>query len=144
MEECRHLGRVKSTHQRPDGDVQIRHCEFFGKSCTAQDCGILVPSGKMLFCTEECRGRKEEAPEPVPLSAWERVTTAAKVMASTLVIGMADEATIEARLAICQTCPQFVNNGCKLCGCTIVRERNLVNKLAHITSVCPDKINPRW
>jgi len=44
---------------------------------------------------------------------------------------------IDARLAICQACPQLVNNHCSLCGCACVAENQLVNKLALKSSECP-------
>jgi hypothetical protein len=44
---------------------------------------------------------------------------------------------IEQRLAICNTCEYFKNNSCLLCGCTIVREANYQNKLAHKDQKCP-------
>lgn len=52
---------------------------------------------------------------------------------------------IDARLAICRECPNFVaaKTSCKLCGCSCSAAKTLVNKLAHASSVCPDK-PPRW
>lgn len=44
---------------------------------------------------------------------------------------------IEQRLAICKTCEYFKNNSCLLCGCTVVREANHKNKLAHKDQKCP-------
>lgn len=44
---------------------------------------------------------------------------------------------IEQRLAICNTCEYFKNSSCLLCGCTIVREANYQNKLAHKDQKCP-------
>lgn len=44
---------------------------------------------------------------------------------------------IDQRLAICKTCEYFQNNSCLLCGCTVVREINHKNKLAHKDQKCP-------
>lgn len=44
---------------------------------------------------------------------------------------------IESRLKICNGCEYFMNNSCLLCGCTIVREANHKNKLAHRNQTCP-------
>jgi hypothetical protein len=48
---------------------------------------------------------------------------------------------IQERLNICTSCPHYKDNMCELCGCTIVRENNYMNKLAHKLSSCPDN---RW
>lgn len=44
---------------------------------------------------------------------------------------------IDNRLAICNTCEYFQNNSCLLCGCTVIREANYQNKLAHKDQKCP-------
>jgi hypothetical protein len=44
---------------------------------------------------------------------------------------------IENRLSICNTCEYFQNNSCLLCGCTVIREANHQNKLAHKDQSCP-------
>lgn len=44
---------------------------------------------------------------------------------------------IDARLKICNTCEHFKNNSCLLCGCTVVRDANHKNKLAHKNQSCP-------
>jgi len=44
---------------------------------------------------------------------------------------------IDQRLAICQACEHYQNDACMLCGCTIVREMNFNNKLAHKNGSCP-------
>ncbi len=44
---------------------------------------------------------------------------------------------IDERLSICQTCEYFKDSSCLLCGCTIVREANHKNKLAHKDQKCP-------
>ena len=50
---------------------------------------------------------------------------------------------IENRLSICSTCEYFKDSSCLLCGCTIVREANHKNKLAHKDQKCPvDKWGP--
>ena len=44
---------------------------------------------------------------------------------------------IDERLKICNTCEYFQNNSCLLCGCTVIREANHKNKLAHRNQSCP-------
>ena len=47
------------------------------------------------------------------------------------------QAEIDERLAICQGCPHFVDNHCRVCGCPCVETNQLVNKLALATEACP-------
>ena len=47
------------------------------------------------------------------------------------------QAEIDERLAICQTCPHFVDNHCRVCGCPCVETNQLINKLALATEACP-------
>ena len=44
---------------------------------------------------------------------------------------------IEARLEICEGCPQLIDNHCGLCGCACIEENRLTNKLALKSSECP-------
>ena len=44
---------------------------------------------------------------------------------------------VDSRLDICKTCEHFKNQMCLLCGCTVVREANFNNKLAHKDASCP-------
>jgi hypothetical protein len=44
---------------------------------------------------------------------------------------------IEARLAICRACDQFLDEVCQKCGCPVSRERRFRNKLAWRTEACP-------
>jgi hypothetical protein len=44
---------------------------------------------------------------------------------------------IDNRLSICNSCEYFKNNSCLLCGCTVIREANYKNKLAHKDQKCP-------
>lgn len=44
---------------------------------------------------------------------------------------------IDERLKICNSCEYFHNNSCLLCGCTVIREANHKNKLAHRNQSCP-------
>ena len=56
---------------------------------------------------------------------------------------MCSEQEIDQRLAICKTCEYFKENSCLLCGCTVVRDANHQNKLAHRDQKCPaDKWGP--
>lgn len=50
---------------------------------------------------------------------------------------MCSEDQINQRLTICKTCEYFQDNSCLLCGCTIIREANHQNKLAHKDQSCP-------
>ena len=47
------------------------------------------------------------------------------------------QAEIDERLAICQLCPHFVDNHCRVCGCPCVETNQLINKLALATEACP-------
>ncbi len=47
------------------------------------------------------------------------------------------QAEIDERLAICQACPQLVDNHCNLCGCACIETNQLMNKLALSTEQCP-------
>ena len=47
------------------------------------------------------------------------------------------QAEIDERLAICQACPELVDNHCRKCGCACVEANQLINKLALATEVCP-------
>jgi hypothetical protein len=50
---------------------------------------------------------------------------------------------IEERLKVCNSCEYFQNNSCLLCGCTVIRDANHQNKLAHKDQKCPaDKWGP--
>jgi hypothetical protein len=44
---------------------------------------------------------------------------------------------IDNRLSICQTCEYYQNDSCLLCGCTVIRDKNYNNKLAHKNKSCP-------
>ena len=44
---------------------------------------------------------------------------------------------IDSRLAICQKCEYYKADACLLCGCSVVREQNFNNKLAHKNKACP-------
>ena len=58
---------------------------------------------------------------------------------------LVSKAVIDERLAICKECPYFRpgKNRCSVCGCGVTIDkgfrRNLANKLAHPSSVCPKK-----
>jgi hypothetical protein len=54
---------------------------------------------------------------------------------------LCNDEQIQDRLKICSSCEFYKNNLCELCGCTIVRENNYMNKLAHKSASCPDN---RW
>lgn len=51
---------------------------------------------------------------------------------------MCRQETIDARLAICQACPNLVDNHCKVCGCTCVATNQVMNKLAIASERCPE------
>ena len=80
-----------------------------------------------------------------PLTTVERVKSAAKAAKDYIANGgkLLDESQIAERLAICQTCDQFENNACKLCGCGCTRKATFTNKLAHPLQECPHK-PPKW
>jgi len=47
------------------------------------------------------------------------------------------QSEIDERLAICQGCPHFADNHCRVCGCACVETNQLINKLALATEECP-------
>jgi hypothetical protein len=55
-----------------------------------------------------------------------------------------DQATIDARLAICRGCEHFIRDpdnpqlgACSQCGCTVGREQKFLSKLAWADQACP-------
>lgn len=47
------------------------------------------------------------------------------------------EELIEKRYKICQSCENFHNNSCRLCGCYLHRNKKFVSKLAWADQKCP-------
>lgn len=86
----------------------------------------------------------EKPPEQPPTYA-----TMAKSFAAAMAKHVASGGTlctqeqIDARLAICATCPHLIGKRCNLCGCGCTRTKTFLNKLALPTSQCPDT-PPRW
>lgn len=149
MEDCIHRGEVVSTQKRGDVAVEVCRCAFFQKSCTRDDHGIYVPGGKMLVCAG-CPKQNAVIEQPKPPEKWnwlQRAISFSTAMANRAVKGrgaVADQATIESRLAICEACPNFESGSCRLCGCKVNRDNVLLNKLSHVGETCADKANPRW
>lgn len=52
---------------------------------------------------------------------------------------LCDEDQIQKRYNICQSCEFFKSNSCEKCGCTVIRDRNYLNKLAIKSEHCPIK-----
>ena len=44
---------------------------------------------------------------------------------------------IDERLAICQECPEFVDDACRICGCPCLSENRILNKLTLKSEKCP-------
>ena len=44
---------------------------------------------------------------------------------------------VDARFAICQTCPHYDGKACRLCGCPVVREQAYISKLSWAGEKCP-------
>ena len=88
---------------------------------------------------------RELRPPQTPLTFLERAISAGKCAAGVAVNGFnpLSEEQIAARLAICETCDQFVNSKCKLCGCSCGAGQKLLNKLAHADQQCPYD-PPKW
>ena len=99
--------------------------------------GKTVEAGVVLKMLDGCEEANETVSSLPPI--WIRGMNFASAMASHAVDGFrrCDQAEIDSRLAICQQCPQFVNNHCNLCGCACVEENRLTNKLALKSSTCP-------
>lgn len=45
--------------------------------------------------------------------------------------------TIEQRHSVCKSCTYFAENSCTKCGCSIIRDRNYLNKIAIKSESCP-------
>ena len=84
---------------------------------------------------------KQSAHSSVAPSLVRRIGNFTKAAIAHAVRGLptADEATIDARLEICQTCPLFDGLVCRhaKCGCRINREKAFLNKLAWADQSCP-------
>lgn len=65
------------------------------------------------------------------------VNGAVGITQSVLGLGLAPEAVIAERLAICRQCPQRINGHCSLCGCSLHHKVRLASQR------CPDD-PPRW
>tara|TARA_B100000085_G_scaffold13554_1_gene11619 strand:+ start:267 stop:641 length:375 start_codon:yes stop_codon:yes gene_type:complete len=50
---------------------------------------------------------------------------------------MCDDKTIQKRYEICQSCSNFTNNSCSLCGCHLTRNKRFISKLAWKDQKCP-------
>lgn len=77
------------------------------------------------------------------MSLLNKITKFVTTQAKSAVTGLADQETIDARLAICQQCPHLQNDHCVKCGCACGGGKKYLNKLAHKSSECPDN-PPRW
>ncbi len=99
--------------------------------------GKTVEAGAVRKMLDECEEENETVSSLPPI--WIRGMNFASAMASHAVDGFrrCEQAEIDSRLAICQQCPQLVNNHCNLCGCACVEENKLTNKLALKSSACP-------
>lgn len=80
-----------------------------------------------------------------PLSLLQRAASVVGVVGSTVVNGgqLLSQEAINARQAICTTCPNYTGSGCQLCGCQATRDVAWSNKLAHASASCPMQ-PPRW
>lgn len=72
---------------------------------------------------------------PLLIRGWNFANAMARHIASGL--KRCSKKQINERLAICQVCPNLVDNHCKLCGCACVAENQLMNKLALASEKCP-------
>ena len=52
---CKNLREVVATRKHGDVSIPIHRCHALGH-CTAEDAGIILPSGPMPFCHDECSG----------------------------------------------------------------------------------------
>lgn len=92
--------------------------------------------------------KPERAVEPIvsqkPLSIFQKAASFVRTVGKSILSGKrSTQEIIDQRLAICQTCPQYSDGGCKLCGCRINQAKVLTNKLANPSARCPAK-PPRW
>lgn len=82
-------------------------------------------------------------PKATTMTLSDRIISFVKTQAKSAVTGLADQETIDARLAICQQCPHLKADHCQKCGCACGGGKKYLNKLAHKSSVCPAN-PPRW
>jgi hypothetical protein len=87
-----------------------------------------------------CTGEPSISEEPKQLPPFLiRGVNFASAMARWVAAGrpMRTQSEIDERLAICQACPELVDNHCAKCGCACVETNQLMNKLALATEKCP-------
>lgn len=79
------------------------------------------------------------ANEMNPPSLFQRVRTFAGALVGHVKDGMTkcSEDEIQARLAVCQSCPSFTGSHCKECGCACSAQSRFFNKLAWRSESCP-------
>ena len=89
-------------------------------------------------CDEMKSGFESELKAVIP-PLWIRGLNFATAMARWAAAGMPrrTQAEIDERLAICQSCPELVDNHCGKCGCACVETNQVMNKLALSTEACP-------
>lgn len=89
---------------------------------------------------EECEKAVEIEPTVNLPPVWIRGVNFSAAMARWIAAGrpMRTQEEIDERLAICQSCPQFVDNVCQKCGCQCIEENSIFNKLALATESCPE------
>lgn len=94
--------------------------------------------GIRVLSTETQDRKVEEIPTEPP-SLMQRVINFSKAAASHAMAGnpKCTDAQIQERYDICKTCEFFKNNICTKCGCSLVREKIYMNKLAWADQSCP-------
>ncbi len=89
------------------------------------------------------RKTKEERQQKRLLLKLNKLSQFSKALASHIVRGMpkANEVEIRRRFEICQSCLHFTGESCRICGCGVNAQQQLMNKLSWADQQCPD--NPR-
>ena len=111
-----------------------RRCREAGKQNGDCDACIVTP-GDVLTVDETHPAFPQTAAPSIAQKAANFATSAAKHVAAGM--PQASQEQIDARFAICQTCPHYDGRACRLCGCPVVREQAFVSKLSWANEKCP-------
>ncbi len=126
-------------------------CEWIdpdARPLVCKNCGLPCDICKTNTARRTCEAGKAGEPRKGPsLARRAKNFTVAATKHVARGRPQADQAAIDARLAICVACPLYdpKRSICthEDCGCAVSAKRKFLNKLAWADQVCPDK-PPRW
>ena len=102
---------------------------------SSQDIADAVASERAQIVSSNDVVLPNSSPPSLLTKAANFATSAAKHVAAGM--PQASQEQIDARFAICQTCPHYDGRACRLCGCPVVREQAFVSKLSWANERCP-------